>query len=127
MNVANITTIPKKGSKLDLKNERGIFRVPVLRYILMRVIYNTKYEVIDENISDCQMGARKGKGCRNNVWIINGIIHESMKSKKMKPILLQIYDYKQMFDSINLEEAISDIYDYGIKDDNLALIYKANE
>jgi hypothetical protein len=45
----------------------------------------------------------------------------------MKPILLQIYDYKQMFDSINLEEAISDIYDYGLKDDNLALIYKANE
>ena len=45
----------------------------------------------------------------------------------MKPILLQIYDYKQMFDSINLEEAISDIYDYGLKDDNLALIYKANK
>ena len=126
MNFANITTIPKTGSKLDPKNERGIFRVPVLRYILMRVIYNTKYQVIDKNISDCQMGARKGKGCRNNVWIINGIIHKSIKSKNMKPILLQIYDYKQMFDSINLEEAISDIYDYGLKDDNLALIYKAN-
>ena len=63
----------------------------------------------------------------NNIWIINGIIHETLKNKKQKPILLQIYDYKQMFDSINLEEAISDIYDYGLKDDNLALIYKANE
>jgi Ca2+-dependent lipid-binding protein len=93
----------------------------------MWVIYNTKHQVIDKHISDCQMGARKGKGCRNNVWIINGIIHKSIKSKNMKPILLQIYDYKQMFDSINLEEAIIDIYDYGLKDDNLALIYKANE
>ena len=61
MNFANIMTIPRTGSKLDPKNERGIFRVPVLRYILMRVIYNTKYQVIDKHISDCQMGARKGK------------------------------------------------------------------
>ena len=127
MNFANITTIHKKGSKLDPKNERGIFRTPVTRYILMRLIYNSKYPTVDKNISDCQMGARKGKGCRNNIWIINGIIHESLKSKKMKPILLQIYDYKQMFDSINLEEAISDIYDYGLKDDTLALIHQANE
>ena len=93
----------------------------------MWVIYNKKYQVIDKHISDCQMGARKGKGCRDNVWIINGIIHKSIKSKNMKPIMLQIYDYKQMFDSINLEETISQIYDYGLNDNNLALIYKANE
>jgi hypothetical protein len=121
MNFANITTVAKKGSRLDPKNERGIFRVPVIRYILMRLIYNAKYPVIDKNMSDCQMGARKGKGCRSKIWIINGIIHETLKNKKMKPILLQIYDHTQMFDSINLEEAISDIYDVGVDDDNLYL------
>ena len=42
MNNANITTVPKKGSRLLLENERGIFRVPVLRSILMRLIYNEK-------------------------------------------------------------------------------------
>ena len=36
----------------------------------------------------------------------------------MKPILLQFYNYSQMFDSINLKEAISDIYDTGVNDDN---------
>ena len=60
LNYPNITTVPKKGSKLDLKNERGIFRVPVPRYILMRLIYNSKYPDIDKNISDCQMEGRKG-------------------------------------------------------------------
>ena len=45
----------------------------------------------------------------------------------MKPIRLQIYDYAQMFDSINLEEAISDLYDVGLYDENLALIHKANQ
>ena len=92
----------------------------------MRMIYNSKYDIIDQNISDGQMGARKGKSCRNNIWIINGIIHETLKAKKKKPIILQIYDFAQMFDSINLKDAISDIYDYGLDDDNLGLIYKAN-
>ena len=41
--------------------------------------------------------------------------------------MLQIYDYKQMFDSINLQEAISDIYNVGLNDDSLALIYDANK
>ena len=32
-----------------------------------------------------------------------------------------------MFDSIDLKEAISDIFDTGVDDDNLALIFKAND
>ena len=127
MNNSNISTVHKKGSKILLQNERGIFRVSVIRSILMRLIYNTNYSKIDKNMSDCQMGARKGKGCRNNIFILNGIIHEVMKSKRMKPVLFQIYDYRQMFDSIDLEEAISDLFDIGMKDDTLVLVYKANK
>ena len=96
MNYANITTVPKKGSRLLLENERGIFRVSVIRSILMRLIYNQKYEEIDNKMSDCQMGARKNKGCRNNLFIINGIIHDVMSANRKTPVLLQIYDYKQM-------------------------------
>ena len=32
-----------------------------------------------------------------------------------------------MFDSINLQDAICDVFDYGLNDDNLALVYKANQ
>ena len=127
MNFANVTTIPKKGSKFELKNERGIFRVSVVRSILMRLIYNSKYEIIDSLMSDCQMGARKGKSCRNNIWMINGIIHESLHGKNQKPILLQIYDYSQMFDSIYLPEALNDIFENGLNDDHLPLIWNANK
>ena len=48
MNVANVTTVPKKGNIILIKNERGIFRVSVLRFILMHVIYNIKYPTIDK-------------------------------------------------------------------------------
>ena len=126
LNFANITTVHKKGSKLELKNQRGIFRVPVTRFIMMRLIYNSNYPEIDKNISDCQMGARKGKGCKTNIWIVNGINHDTLNNKNMKPVRLQITDYMQMFDSISLIEAINDIYDAGMKDDNLSLIYEAN-
>ena len=127
LNFANITTVPKSGSRLELTNERGIFRVSVVRAILMRLIYNSKYPEIDKNISDCQMGGRKGKNCKSNIFIINGIIHEILKSKRNKPVVLQIYDFAQMFDAIHLKKAINDIYDTGLKDDNLSLIFKANE
>ena len=127
MKNANITTVPKRGSRLLLDNERGIFRVPVLRGILMRLIYNENYEKIDRNMSDFQMGGRKNKGCRNNILIINGIIHEVLSRKNNTPVLLQIYDYRQMFDAINLEEAINDAFDVGLNDDNLSLIYNANK
>ena len=126
MRYANITTVPKRGSLFILENERGIFRVDIVRSILMRMIYNDEYPIIDENMSDSQMGGRKGKGCRNNIFIINSIIHDVLSSKKKKPVVLQIYDYAQMFDSINLKQAISDVYETGLKDDNLSLVYKAN-
>ena len=42
-NCANITTVPKKGSRLILENERGIFRVSVIRSILMNLIYERNY------------------------------------------------------------------------------------
>ena len=93
----------------------------------MRLIYNSKYDEIDKNISDCQMGGRKGKSCRNNIFIINGIIYDVIKSKRTKPVLLQIYDYAQMFDSINLQKAINDVFDTGLIDDNLCLVYEANK
>ena len=62
MKIANITTIPKKGSLFELKNERGIFRVDIVRSILMKMIYNKNYHKIDEKMSDSQMGGRENKG-----------------------------------------------------------------
>ena len=73
------------------------------------------------------MGGRKGKSCRNNIFIIDGIIYDVIKSKRTKPVLLQNYPYAQMFDSINLQKAINDVFDTGLIDDNLCLVYEANK
>ena len=73
------------------------------------------------------MGGRRKKGCKNSLFLLNGIIHDVMRSKKMKSLVFQYFDYSQMFDSISLKEAISDIYDTGVDDDNLLLLYYSNQ
>ena len=69
---------------------------------------------------------RKGKSCRNHIWIINGINHEQNSSKKHAQLVLQSYDYTQMYDSMCLDTTISDLYDCGVKDDLLVLLYELN-
>ena len=124
---SDIATIYKgKGEKFDLENDRGIFLVTVFRSILMRLIYKDKYSQIDNNMSDSQVGGRKGMNVRNHIWIVNGIICDVLSTKKKNPIDIQIFDYKQCFDSLWLQECLNDLYDSGVKDDKLALLYNIN-
>ena len=59
--------------------------------------------------------------------MVNGVIHDVLSSKKKKPIDIQIMDYKQCFDSMCLEETMNDLFEAGVTDDHLALLYEANK
>ena len=124
---ADVATFYKgKGGKCELVNDRGIFLVTVFRSILMRLIYVEKYSQIDSNMSDSQIGGRKGKNVRNHIWVLNGIINEVLSSKTKIPVDISIFDYKQCFDSLWLEECMNDMYSGGLKDDKFALLYNVN-
>ena len=127
MLTANVTTIPKKGSNLILSNMRGIFRTSVLRCMYMRLLFNRNYDIIDRNMSECNIGGRRGRSCQDNIFIINAIKHDVLSSSKKKMVIFQIYDFKQMFDGIVLEEGILDLYEAGIRDDTLKILYEANK
>ena len=116
--LADITTIYKgKGAKNELINERGIFIVTILRSILMKLIYQDYYSTIDQSMSDSQVGARKGKNIRNHIWIVNGVISDVLSTKSKKPIDIQIFDYRQCFDSLWLQECMNDLYTAGLDND----------
>ena len=126
MQFANIISIYKgKGEKNDLQSDRGIFIMNIFRSIMMKIVYNQEYETIDSNMSDSNIGARKDKNIRNHIFILNGIINEAVKSGKS--IDITILDYRQCFDSMWLEECINDLYESGVTNANLALIYEANK
>lgn len=76
MRRALITTIPKKGSRLVLKNHRGIFRVSLVKNLMMSKFYNEKY--IDMKLADLNVGARKGRSSRDNIFVINAVINEAV-------------------------------------------------
>ena len=72
---ANVTSLYMgKGDRRELENERGIFIVSVFRSILMKLIYQDKYEVIDSNMSDSNVGARKKKNIRNHIFVLNDVM-----------------------------------------------------
>merc|ERR1712015_417561 len=77
--LANITSFYKgKGQKNKMDNERGVFGVTVFRYILDKMIYNDEYKNVDENLTDCNVGARKERNHRDNLFVIYGVINSVM-------------------------------------------------
>ena len=78
-------------------------------------------------MSDSNIGARKNKNVRNHVWIVNGVLSDVLSSKTKHPIDVQILDFKQCFDGMWLKSCLNDIYESGMKDDSLALLYNLNK
>jgi len=54
--------------------ERGIFGVPIFRYIIEKLIYNDEYTNIDKNLDGSNMGARKNRNIRDNIFVLNSVI-----------------------------------------------------
>ena len=82
LKLSNISCMYKnKGSKKDFDNYRGIFRVTILRSILDRLIYNDEYANIDENIMNSNVGARRGRNIRDNIFVMHAVFNQIRKEK----------------------------------------------
>ena len=110
-----------------MKNDKGIFLVTIHRSILLKLIYNDKSQEIDSNLSDSQVGARKGKNIRNHIWVLNSITNDVLRNKKREPIDIQILDYQQCFDSLWLSECLNDMFRAGFDCDKLPLLEELNK
>ena len=130
MTLANITTIFKnKGSKLDLENDRGIFILTVMKKILDRLIYVKKYDDIDRNMTDSNIGARKQRSIRYHLMIIHGIINSVVKGNE-QCIDIQIYDLEKAFDALWLEDCLNDAFDNlseKNRNNQISLLYETNK
>ena len=127
--MANISTAYKsKVSRFSLESDRGIFILSVLRKYLDKLIYQDKYPGIDRNMSDSNIGARKGKNMKNNLFVVYGIINSVLEEGNFC-IDIQIYDIIKAFDVLWLEDCINDLYNSlpsEQQDDKVALIYETN-
>ena len=123
----DITSIYKnKGARNCLESYRGIFRVPILRTILDRLIYNDEYKIIDQNLTDSNVGARQNRNIRDNIFVLNAV-NNSVVNGKEEPVDVQVFDVEKCFDSLWVEECINDIYESGLTNDKLNLLYLENQ
>ena len=93
----------------------------------MKLIYERTYNIIEKNMTDAQIGARKNKGVRNHLFVLNAIICDVMSSKKKESIDINIMDFKQMFNTEELQGVLNAFYDSGVKNDILGLLNEANQ
>ena len=86
----DITSVFKgKGSKVDMDNQRGLFSMVTIRTIIDKLIYQDEYETIDENLTDCNVGARK-------LFVVNGVINAVVHGDD-EPIDVELFDIKKMW------------------------------
>ena len=72
-------------------------------------------------MSNFQNGGSKGKGVADNLFLMRALIDHSKYMGKQ--LWLTFYDTEKCFDSLCLEDCINSLWDNGVKDDTLSLIY----
>ena len=122
----NISSIYKrKGLKTDLNNDRGVFNVMTVRSIIDNLIYNDYYDCIDDNMSDSNVGGRRDRNIRDNLFIVYGIINYAIRNNL--EIEINLYDLAKCFDSMWYQETMNDLWDTGVQDNKFALVAKMND
>ena len=116
----------KKGEKCDLSNDRGVHSVTKFWSIIDKLLYNDKYKEIDKNMSDCNVGGRKHRSIRDNLFVIYTVINDALSYQKVD-IDIQFYDLRQAFNSMWFEETMNDMWEgMEVKDEKFALISEMN-
>ena len=102
-----------------------IFIFTIFRSILDRLIYNDEYSNLDSNLTDANVGARKGRNIRDNIFVLNAILN-SMKKEK-DDLDFQVYDIEKCFDALWLHKVINNLCEAALKNDKLPLFFLENK
>ena len=130
MCVSDICSIrKKKAALLDIEGERGISLITGFKKIFENLLYLDFAKDIDGNMTDSNIGSRKERDIKDHILVMNGIINSVIKGKGDE-IDIQIFDIEKAFDSLWLENCLSDTYDSlseHNRNEKLALLYKMNK
>ena len=124
INVIITTLYKNKGSRKILKNHRGIFLTSIFSKVMERLI-KTRIQNKLKNITPFQCGAVLNHSTADCMFMVNSLIDHAKYQKN--PLYLTLYDYSTCFDSLWLEDTMLSLWDLGVQDEMLPLIYKMNE
>ena len=75
-------------------NYRGVFRVTVFRSILDRLVYDDSYETIYRHLTDVNVGARRERNIRDNIFVVGAVINSVITGGE-DPIQIQVMDVEK--------------------------------
>ena len=119
-----VTMYKKKGSLKKLVNQRGIFLTPVISKVFEKLIKNRTQEKTNK-VCLWQAGSRKNRSPADQTFLARSAINHALYLNK--PLFLTLYDFRQCFDKIWLEDALLSLWKLGVDNDMLKLISALNE
>ena len=64
-----------------------------------RLLYIDSYETIDSNLTDANVGARKQRSVRDNMFVV-GAVTNSVLNGASKPIQIEVMDVIKCYDKL---------------------------
>ncbi len=113
-----------KGSKEDLKNQRGIFLSQTSSKLMEKLILHRIRETLESNMTDFQNYARSGRSTSDNLFMLRSTIDYYMYYDI--PVTVIFYDLEKCFDRLWLKDCMLDLWDSGVNGTLWEIIYKMN-
>ena len=122
-----VTAIPKgKKSPVHLVNQRGIFLVPKLRGLFLKLIYNSIIDTIEDSLSLSNIGARPHKSPRDHLFVLHSVMDETLRGKEVC-LDLVFYDLAKVYDSLRVEHTLLDLYENKVDTNLLNVLYELSK
>ena len=81
---------------------------------------------MEKNLTDSNVGGRKDRNIRDNIFVINAIVN-SIKRGNEKACDKTVNDVEKCFDALWLQECVNTLYEYGLNNEKLVLIYEESK
>ena len=124
-NKMTIRTIHKKGSKKDLKNQRGVFLANILCKCFERVTMAHNQTRISNCMTEFQCGGRRGMSTIDNIMAISGLIERNRTLKRNT--YLYFGDAKNCIDRLWLKDCLLQLKEGGLPHFELSLLHSQQE
>ena len=97
--VSNFITIPKVSKATKCSDFRTISLIPHASKILLKIMLNRINPIIEKQLSETQLGFRKGRGTRDGIFLLRCLSERMIE--KQQNLYLCFIDYTKAFDRVN--------------------------
>ena len=108
-----IKSTHKKGSKLLMKNKRGLFITNLISKVFERVVKNRNKDMITGNLSSAQTGGVEKRSTIDNLFTVLAVVERN--TYYGKETYITFADVQKCFDRMWVDDGVKDLWMKGIK------------